>query len=225
MIAVRLGLAGALAAIACSRPSPPEPAANAPEPVMNTWTPSLAEKLAGDAFGPLFRWPAHDQTIAAIWAEGAPALEAVLDDPAAPPRAKFVAAEVMFARDFTFVGRHDRTALAQVYAAALRGNFTGHANAWGLLWANDDVGTVGGRFKMIGDASIPVLRALLDDATVVDWYVGSEEATVGNGARYRIKDFAAFYLGRMRGKPVPFHDQPADRDAEIDRLRASLPAP
>lgn len=208
---LRLGLAGVLAVIACHK--------NAPEPVMNASTPSLAEKLANDTYGPLFQWPAHDQTVASIWNEnGAPALEAVIDDRAAPARAKFVAAEVLFARDFTFVGRHDGEALARIYADALTGRFTGHANAWGLLWANDDLGQVGGRFKMIGPASIPVLRQLLADTTVVDWYMGSEEATVGNGAHYRIKDFAAYYLSRMTNTPIPFHDVPAERDAEIARL-------
>jgi hypothetical protein len=34
-----------------------------------------------------------------------------------------------------------------------------------------------------------------------------EEATVGNGYKYRIKDFAAFYLGRITGTPIAFHEQ------------------
>jgi len=53
---------------------------------------------------------------------------------------------VLFARDFTFVSRHDTGAIARIYAAALQGKLTGHANAWGLLWANDTPGEVGGRF-------------------------------------------------------------------------------
>ena len=95
---------------------------------------------------------------------------------------------------------------------------TGHANAWGLLWVNDDVGRVGGRFVMIGDAAIPALRDLLHDTTQVDWYIGSEDATLGNGAHYRIKAFAAFYLARIAGIPIAFHRTPAERDAAIQRL-------
>jgi len=47
---------------------------------------------------------------------------------------------------------------------------------------------------------------------------------VGNGARYRVKDFAAFYLGRILSCPVPFHEEVAGRDGEIARLLATIDA-
>ena len=50
------------------------------------------------------------------------------------------------------------------------------------------------------------------------------EATVGNGARYRIKDFAAFYLARLIRFSLPTHTDPAERDAEIAKLIAALDA-
>jgi hypothetical protein len=62
-------------------------------------------------------------------------------------------------------------------------------------------GQVGGRFIILGDDAILALVALLEDSSVVDWYAGSEDATVGNSHKYRIKDFAAFHLGRILGKP------------------------
>ena len=190
-------------------------------------TSTLAEKLVDDAYGPLFTYPQRDQTVEKIWAEpdNPAALEALIDAPEAPVKARFAAAEVLFARDFTFVSRHDASAIARLYAAALQGKLTGHANAWGLLWANDTPGEVGGRFIALGKDAIPALRDLLDDRAVVDWYVGSETATVGNGAKYRIRDFAAFYLSRILRMPIPFHADVAARDAEIAKLVAALPAP
>lgn len=181
---------------------------------------ALAQVLVDDRYGSTFVWPQHDGTIEAIWSEaGNPArLEALIDDPAAPGKARLIAAEVLFLRDHSFVDRHDRGVIAQIYADALVHRHVEHANPWGLLWFDDTVGEIGGRFAMLGRAAVPVLRRLLDDATVVDWYAGSEEATVGNGQRYRIKDFAAFYLADLVRHPIPFHDDPAARDAEIAAL-------
>jgi hypothetical protein len=149
-------------------------------------------------------------------------LERVLEEPQASAKAKLIAAEVLFRNEFSFVERHDRTGIARLFAEALRRRYTGHANAWGLLWIDDSAGEIGGRFMALGNDSIPALRELLADTTVVDWYEGSEEATLGNRARYRIKDFAAFYLARILGTPIPFHEDFAQRDAEITKLVATL---
>lgn len=180
----------------------------------------LAAALVEDRYGETFWWPQHDATIEAIWsAPGNPArLEALIDAVDAPGKARVIAAEVLFLRDFTFVDRHDRRAIAQIYADALVHRDVPIANPWGLLWVDDTVGEIGGRFAMLEQPAVPVLRALLDDTTVVDWYAGSEEATLGNGQRYRIKDVAAFYLADMVHHPIPFHEDAAARDAEIAAL-------
>jgi hypothetical protein len=187
----------------------------------------LVRRLVNDEYGKLFYWPQHDQTIDKIWAEPAnhPLLESIVSDQSAPGRARFVAAEVLFTSDLSFLGRVERGQVAEIYARALADNEIGHANPWGLLWENDTPGTAGVRFLMLGDAAIPALARLLENGTVVTWYAGSEEATVGNGHRYRIKDFAAYYLSLMVKHPIPFHASPADRDTEIAKLRAALPHP
>lgn len=186
-------------------------------------TSALAAHLEHDGFGPTFAWPQHDLTVATIWAAaGAAALEEVVRDRTAPGHARLVAAEVLFRYDFSFIDRVDLTEVARIYARALRANLAGAANAWGLLWDGDDLGPLGGRFIILDAAAVPVLIELLDDATVVDWYAGSEEATLGNGRRYRIKDFAAFYLARLRNLPLPFAADPAARDQLIDGLRRDL---
>jgi hypothetical protein len=188
--------------------------------------PELEQMLVHDKLGLTFVWPQHDNTIAAIWAlpGSREVLEQVLNDQRAPGRARLIAAEVLFAKDFSFIDRTSHDGLARLYGEALVHRYTGHANAWGLLWDGNDAGPVGGRFLLLGHAAIPALVALLDDPTVVDWYAGSEDATVGNGHRYRIRDFAAFYLGRILARPVAFHAEPAARDREIAALRTAVSA-
>ncbi|HEX8114227.1 MAG TPA: hypothetical protein VF516_41140 [Kofleriaceae bacterium] len=233
--AIALGLTLALAAPGCHRDGTAAPQPNPEQPTRNQAPPDkaaegsmtnteLEQKLVHDELGMTFVWPQHDNTIAAIWSlPGNPRLlESVLNDPHAAGRARFIAAEVLFAKDFSFIDRTSRDGLARLYAEALVKRYTGQANAWGLLWDGNDAGPAGGRFILLGDDAIPALVHLLDDTTVVDWYAGSEEATVGNGYKYRIKDFAAFYLGRITGKPIAFHDEPAARDREIAQLRDTL---
>jgi hypothetical protein len=224
----------ALALVAsCCRQPPPAASVPVEEKVMDQDIAALATALVEDRYGETFTWPQHDAAIEAIWSEpGNPArLERLVDDTAAPGKARLVAAEVLFLNDYSFVDRHDRGTIAQIYADALVHRHVAMANPWGLLWYDDTVGEIGGRFAMLERPAIPVLRRLLDDATIVDWYAGSEEATVGNGQQYRIKDFAAFYLADMVHHPIPFHADPAARDREIaallpfvDRYEAAEPA-
>jgi hypothetical protein len=49
--------------------------------------------------------------------------------------------------------------------------------------------------------------------------VGSEQATLGNAAHYRVRDFAAYYLARITNQQLAFHTEFAARDAEIARLK------
>lgn len=183
----------------------------------------LARKLVAGDYGIVFYWPQHDQTITRIWAEpgNAATLEQLIDDRSAPTRARLIAAEVLFRKDFTFIDRHDPGEIARIYTAALVGDDT-NANVWGLLWINNTTGELGGRFLVLENAAIPALRDLLGDETVVTRYEGSEAATLGNRARYRVKDFAAFYLARIIARPIPFHDDDAGRDAEIAKLIDAL---
>jgi hypothetical protein len=194
---------------------------------MQNQTSDLARKLMSHAYGEFFVLPAHDQTIDRVWGDPAnrAALEALAADATPPLEARFLAAEVLFARDFTFTSRVSPAVVADIYARALEHNLTGMANSWGLLYEHDDAGPVGIRFVMLGDPAVPALVRLLDNAGAPMTYAGSKEATVGNAHRYRIKDFAAYYLGRIRRIPVSFHSDVAERDQEIARLRQQLAAP
>jgi hypothetical protein len=181
----------------------------------------LVRELLGATF---FYYPQHELAVERVWSQpGNPAaLEALVRDPAAPPKARFLAAEVLFAKDVFFIDRVGRPLVARLYAEALAKRYTPHGNAWGLLWEDDGLGEAGGRFLVLGSEAIPALAELLDDDTVVADYEGSEEATLGNRARYRVKDFAAYYISRIRGEALPVHGDPAARDGEIARLERKL---
>jgi hypothetical protein len=227
----RLGLplvVGSLLVAGCAPVAQPDGGATTAErsTTMQNQTSDLAHKLMSRAYGEFFVLPAHEQTLDRIWADPAthPALEALVAAAAQPLAARFLATEVLFARDLTFVSRVSAATVADIYARALEQNLTGMANSWGLLYEHDDAGPVGIRFVMLGEAAVPTLMRLLDNASAPLIYDGSKEATVGNAYHYRIKDFAAYYLGSIRRIPVAFHRELAERDQEIARLKQQLAA-
>lgn len=191
---------------------------------MHSQASDLAHKLTTGAYGDFFVLPAHDQTIDRIWSDpqNRPTLEALVADSSQPLAARFLAAEVLFARDFTFTSRVSPALVADLYARALEQNLTGMANSWGLLYEYADAGPVGVRFVMLGEPAVPVLLRLLDNASSPLIYDGSKEATVGNAYHYRIKDYAAYYLAQIRNTPVTFHRDLAARDQEIAQLKQRL---
>lgn len=217
-------LYGAVLAACSGHPTPTSQPPAEPMDHVNVHTSALAEKLLSGHYGALFYYPQREMTIDRIWSEpGNPeALKGLVKDTGASGKARFLAAEVLFARDVFFIDIVGRPMVARLYGEALAHGYTGLANSWGLLWEHDDVGEVGSRFLVLGEAAVPVLTELLDDATVVDTYEGSEEATVGNRYRFRIADFASYYLSRITGIPVPFHRDPAQRPAEIAQLKHKL---
>ena len=79
-----------------------------------------------------------------------------------------------------------------------------------------DDGPLAAHVIAVGAPAVPHLERLLGDDHRI-YYEGSQEATIGNGLRYRVKDVAAYLIGRITGEPVAFHGDPAERDAEIER--------
>ena len=78
----------------------------------------------------------------------------------------------------------------------------------GTLWASctGDDGPLGAH--LLAQSARPPCRAwlaLLDDDHPI-CLRGRPEATLGNAQRYRVKDAAAFFLGRVPGRDVPFHE-------------------
>jgi hypothetical protein len=182
---------------------------------------TLAKELVARKFGEFFIYPMHNQTIDVIWSDpkNHALLDTILFDDHISLEAKFLACEVFFKKDILFMQRHPPEKVADIYAQALVNNYTGMANSWGLLYPHEDDGPVGIAFLTIGDKAIPALAKLLDDSSTTLKYQGSEEATVGNGYHYRIKDFAAYYIGRIMGTPLKYYPNTEDRDKQINDLK------
>lgn len=187
---------------------------------------AFAGKLINREFGEFFIYPMHDETIERIWGDpkNRQLLDTLLESPTIPVEAQFLACEVFFKKDILFMRRHAPEQVAEIYAHALSHNLTGMANSWGLLYEHEDEGTVGIAFLTIGKQSIPALSRLLDDERTSLHYQGSIEATVGNGYGYRVKDFAAYYIGRIMGTPLHYFPALSDRDRQIEALKKQIVA-
>lgn len=191
---------------------------------MDNKNPEFVKKLLKGEYGDLFAYPAHDQTIEKIWAESEEGalLDAILNDAKSDKKAQFLACVVFFKKDIFFMQRHPPQKVAEIYAHALANDYTGMANSWGLLYKHEDDGQVGIAFITIGEKAIPALFALLDNESTHLSYHGSIEATLGNQYNFRVKDFAAYYLGRIIGEPLQYYASPKERDEQIETLRKKI---
>ncbi|AFZ24173.1 hypothetical protein Cylst_1924 [Cylindrospermum stagnale PCC 7417] len=184
----------------------------------------LAEKLVNGFYGDFFNYLVRDDIIESIW--NAPnslqKLEHLIKDVNAPMKARFLACEVLFEKHFIFVPDVGSETVAEIYAQALLNNYTEMANSWGFLYEHNDEGPVGIRFVMIGIEAVPVLVKLLDNNDQSMLYNGSQEAMLGNSYQFRIKDYAAFYISKIKRIPVQYHQDPQERDAEIEKLKFAL---
>jgi hypothetical protein len=180
----------------------------------------LANELTELGYIELFHRQGED-ALDSVWGEpGAPeTLEDLAVGQHASRLANFLAAEILFYKRRDYPVERDKARLTSVYAMALAQDFTQMANPWGLPGELD--GLAGQHFVALGEAAIPELAQLLDDESE-RIYAGSQEATLGNSFRYRVKDFAAFFISEIRGIPFEVHEDPEARDEEIERLKESL---
>lgn len=179
----------------------------------------LARTLEDLGYTELFQ-RLNTDTMDGIWTQaGAPAALAQLAlDTNASALARFLAAEILFAKDPQYPPDSAKAVLADVYAAALANNYTRMANAWGLPGKLD---TVGKHTVALGDAAVPELARLLDDTSSVS-YGGSRDATAGNRYQYRVKDIAAYLISQINGISYIVQPTPAERDTAIEQLKSQL---
>jgi hypothetical protein len=185
----------------------------------------LATRLSSCKVTDLATALAMDPQVSAVWAEfpDARAYVALVEDVRRPAAVRFAAALMLRSEGEAQFKLADPHAIAQVFAAALQHNLAGYAFSWGWLWApGDALGLLGQVFVEIGRPAERALEPLLDDATARDTYLGSEEATEMAMRRYRVKDFAAFYLARIANRELPWEPDLARRDEQIARLREWL---
>jgi hypothetical protein len=184
---------------------------------------SVADQLSRAGYRDLFQ--RGERNVApGVWQDGAnrAALEEIVAGDAYDDLQRLLAAEVLHAFGHP---AGDRDVLARVYARALARTGSSadlSGNQWGFLYRDGgDDGPLGAHLLATGEAAVGPLAELLDDSGRLR-YEGSREATFGNSLRYRVKDAAAFFIGRLTGRDVPFHDEFEERDEEIARLKAAL---
>ncbi len=184
----------------------------------------LIQKLMHDHYGNFFNYLERKKAVNLVWREvnSLERLKNVVSNEKAPLKARFLACEVLFEKHFVFVGEVGAKIVAPIYVNALLSNQTGRANSWGFLYEHDDAGPTGIRFEMIGEACIPFLIPLLDNADQTLKYMGSKDAMVGKAYQYRIKDFAAFYLSEIMNIPIKFYQDLTQRDAEVARFKQQV---
>lgn len=165
---------------------------------------------------------------ASIWhdGEGRDALMAVVRSARYGDLERVLASEVLYQNAGGYPPDGCGDLLGGIYASALA--ITGAAdrpivltgNEWGFMYHSGGEGALGAHLLEAGVAAVPHLYPLLDDSASI-FYEGSHEAMLGNNLHYRVKDAAAYYIGRLIGIPVPFREKILERDAEIERLKAS----
>lgn len=164
-----------------------------------------------------------------VWDDGAQetALQTLLQNTEANPRARFLAAEILFEKSNHPPTLEEIPSLGKVYVKALEDIgqtvpvYHISANHWGFLYEDEDAGRLGGRFLEMGKTVTPDLIALLEVEDIPP-YEGSKEAMVGNGYQYRIKDFAAYYLARLHDYPLAYHAAMKERDTAIAAMMKKL---
>jgi hypothetical protein len=184
---------------------------------------TLADRLENDHYGDFYNYTLQGQIIDQVWTEagGVAPLKAIVLNEKASNKARLIANEILLKKEFTYLRAEDVSAktVAQIYTTALAQNTTGMANSWGLLYEHDDMGPVGYFLGLLGEEALPALVELLDNETI-HLYQGSEEATVGNDYQFQVRDFAAYYISQILNEPSPYQAERAERDREIERLRA-----
>jgi hypothetical protein len=199
--------------------------------------PQAAEKVAQELGRAGYRglFMAGDRSSAgSVWRDGEnrEALEEIVRDDQRGDLERVLASEVLYRFHDGYPPDGWKDTLGQVYARALAITGTGDrpivltGNDWGFLYHADEIGArddgpLGAHLLEVGPAAVPHLVPLLDDPATI-FYEGSQEAMLGNSLGYRVKDAAAYFIGKFTGIPVRFHQELDERDAEIDRLEAAV---
>ncbi|GAA4160168.1 hypothetical protein GCM10022217_23830 [Chryseobacterium ginsenosidimutans] len=144
---------------------------------------------------------------------------------------RLLVSEILFNKEKEYFRTKVFDSLASVYAKAMifatdEGNTRLSGNLWGFMYYSDqnnisDYGILGERLIILGNKVLPYLEKLLDNEDII-LYEGSQDATLGNSLKYRVKDTAAYYIGKILKIQVNFFENFERRDAEIERLKSVL---
>jgi hypothetical protein len=132
----------------------------------------------------------------------------------------FLALEALRAADPAAYGTQPAADRAAIYAFALQHN--AFFNSWGQPGMS--LSDTARAFAALGDAAVAALAPLLADRRPAP-SSGSQDATLSKMNGNRVCDYAWVLISEARGASYVYESAPADRDREIDAMRASLPRP
>ncbi len=145
-------------------------------------------------------------------------LEHLVNDDEFGMRAQFFAAEILFDHcDWRPEGGL-KVKVAKIYAAALKENYAGIGNPWGIP---DDTGDIGEHILDFGQVLVIEFKPLLRCETPVR-YEGSRTATMGMMGKFRVKDIAASYICAVRGIKFDATQDQKGRDKQIKKIRRKI---
>lgn len=192
----------------------------------------LAIRLKESGYNAIFQYGDHT-LLDSFWQKGKnrEVLEEIVEDSQTNGYSRLLASEILYTQKPEYPDDNTNNVLPFVYAHALviAGQKEGSmlsGNLWGFMYFSDndpkiDYGPLGSRLIEYGTAAVPFLIDLLEDDNLI-YYEGSQEATIGNNQKYRVKDAAAYYIGKITGARIPFHPDYKERDIEIDHLKTKL---
>lgn len=111
---------------------------------------------------------------------------------------------------------------ARTYCEAFASDVMEDDEPWGALWWSDDIGPLGFHIVQQGESAIPFLKPMLNENRLHDRYSGGERAAELSIRGYRTKDFAAFYIAKIRKYELPWQGDTGKRDAAIQEMEKAL---
>lgn len=188
----------------------------------------IEESLIKIGYRNLFSF-GNSKQLDSLWANGEnlEKFKNIVESEESTPLGKFLVVELLNSKKIK-LDEVSKKELGKIYVYALEKSNTDEsdfigipANSWGFLYNRNDAGYLGKKLISYGEVVIPDLIDLLDVEGKV-LYEGSQDATIGNSYQYRIKDFAAFYISKIKNIPMTFYQDLEKRDAEIERLKEFL---
>jgi hypothetical protein len=179
---------------------------------------SLSRLSFDDLYAGTEQEPVHE-----LWkkAGSACALHSLMLDTKQKPQLRFMAAEIFLENSDSLPPDSERVQLGILYTLAIRENFTGEMNSWGMR-DTASVDYTGEHLVRIGTPAIPALKTLLDTPEARH-YSGSKSAEMAEAWGYRVKDIAAFYILKILHRPFDgWTKSRTERDALIEQLKKEL---
>lgn len=158
-----------------------------------------------------------------VWqgGKGRPALIAIVQDTSLKFKHRFLASDILFERDPKYPDGVDKKMLGRLYAEALSMPVAG-AESWGRPFERNQYGALGKDFIRIGEDAVPALAGLLNNNKEL-FYGGSDKNwEAPNSYELRVKDFAAFYICKIKHWRYRCAHSRKTRDRKIEKLKRRL---